>query len=230
MRKLSIIIPVFNEKNTITEVLRKVFAVPVLDYAKEIIIIDDGSTDGTSIILENLQERFPFRLISQPENQGKGTALRTGFHQASGEIILIQDADLEYDPADWEKILKVFKNPTVSVVYGSRNLRPKRRGYRLFVFGVAFLTKLINLLFKSDLTDSYTCYKAFRRETLKKIELNSVGFEIEAEITAKILKAGEKISEVPINYSPRRFAEGKKIHWPDGLKGIWTILKIWIIK
>ncbi len=227
MRKLSIIIPVFNEKDTVTEIIRKVFAVPVLDYTKEIIIVDDGSTDGSAIILENLQAHFPFRLISQPKNQGKGAALRAGFKFASGEIILIQDADLEYDPADWEKILMAFQNPAVSVVYGSRNLHPKRRGYRLFVFGVAFLTKLINLLFKSNLTDSYTGYKAFRQETLKKIELVSSDFEIEAEITAKLLQAGEKIIEVPIDYFPRRFFEGKKIHWQDGLKGIWTIIKIW---
>lgn len=228
MQKLSIIIPAFNEKDTLTEVVRKVFAVPVLDCAKEIIIVDDGSTDGTAILLEKLQAQFPFRWLSQPQNQGKGAALRAGFKLATGEIILIQDADLEYDPNDWKKILTAFENPAVSIVYGSRNLRPKRRGYRLFVFGVAFLTKLLNLLFKSNLTDSYTCYKAFRRETLQKIKLTANGFEIEAEITAKLLKAGEKIIEVPIDYNPRRFAEGKKINWPDGLKGLWTILKIWL--
>jgi len=225
-----VIIPVYNEEQTILQVLRKVYDFSCEDFEKEIIVVDDGSTDKSPGILKSAQTEYGFLFFSHDKNFGKGAAIRTGFEKATGDIITVQDADLEYEPADLIPILAEFKKPETQVVFGSRNINPHKRGYWHFVLGVKILTKIINLLFNANLTDSYTCYKAFRKEALKKIELNSSGFEIEAEITVKFLKAGYKITEVPIDYSPRRFSEGKKIGWIDGYKGFLTIIKIWIKK
>jgi glycosyltransferase involved in cell wall biosynthesis len=225
MKKLSIIVPTYNEETTLVILLERIFNTPTLDYEKEIIVIDDGSTDATGHILKQNKNKYKYAVLTHEKNRGKGAAIRTGFRVASGDIILIQDADLEYDPADWEKILNAFEDPSVSVVFGSRNLNPKRRGYWHYVLGVKLLTGLINRLFGSKLTDSYTCFKAFRKNIIDGLQLVSDRFEIEAEICAKILKAGYEIREVPISYNPRNFSEGKKIGIKDGLIGFWTIWK-----
>jgi glycosyltransferase involved in cell wall biosynthesis len=155
-------------------------------------------------------------------------AIQTGLKAVSGQAVIIQDADLEYSPADWPRLLKELKSDP-GAVYGSRNINPKKRGYFHYVLGVWLLTKLNNLLFGSRLTDTYTCYKLFPVQVIKSIPLTSHGFEIEAEITAKILKKGLTIKEVPINYSPRKFSQGKKIRFWDGLLGLWTIIKNWLV-
>lgn len=224
MKILTVIIPVFNEEKTIEEVLNKVLAQAIGEWQREVIVIDDDSSDGTSKKLELFFDRV--RVFKHGRNQGKGVALQTGFSVAQGEAIIIQDADLEYDPADWPPLLRALEeNPEAAAVYGSRELSPERRGYLPYVLGVRFLTFLVNLLFGSRLTDAYTGYKLFRAEAIKSINLEGRGFEIEAEITVKILKRGGRIKEVPISYRPRPFSEGKKIRAKDGLIGIWTILK-----
>lgn len=227
-KKLSIIIPVLNEEATLEKVLEQVNLAPVFDYEKEIIIVDDGSTDRTAEILGNVKDKFNLIVLKHEKIQGKGRALRTGFEKITGQAVLIQDADLEYNPNDYQNLLKVFEE-TGSVVYGSRNINPDKRGYSHYVLGAWLLTKVNNLLFNSKLTDTYTCYKLFPSNLIKSISLKSNGFEIEAEMTAKILKRGEDIKEVPINYNPRKFKEGKKIRFKDGLLGLWTIIKYRII-
>jgi glycosyltransferase involved in cell wall biosynthesis len=225
MKILSIIIPVFNEEATLLALLERVFASSTIGFEKEIIFINDGSIDGSRKILENQKAKHDFILINQPENRGKGAAIREGFARSSGEIILIQDADLEYDPNDWEIILREFDDPATSVVFGSRNIHPERQGYWHYVLGVRILTSLINWFFASKLTDSYTCFKAFRKEIVSKLDLESDGFEIEAEICCKVLRFGYPIKEVAISYNPRNFKNGKKIGFMDGIIGIWTIFK-----
>jgi len=225
--KLSIIIPTFNEKTTIEEILKRVIRAPVLDYQKEIIIVDDGSTDGTTDILKNLREELDFIYIKHPKNSGKGAAIKTALKEVTGDLALIQDADLEYNPDDYQNLLEAF-NQSGSVVYGSRNINPQKKSYFHYFLGVKFLTFLTNLLFKAKLTDVYTCYKLFPASLIKSIPLNSQGFEFEAEITTKILKRGVKIKEIPIDYQPRKFSQGKKIHFQDGLFGLGTIIKYWI--
>lgn len=224
MKKLSVIIPVFNEEKTIVQAIERVLAQEIGDWQKEIIVVDDGSFDGTREILKPFFDKV--RVFQHGKNLGKGTALRTGFAAATGQAIIVQDADLEYDPADWPKLLKELEeNPGVGAVYGSRELSPKRRGYSHYVLGVRFLAVLINLLFGSKLTDPYTCYKLLWSETAKEMLIESNGFEVEAEITVKLLRSGKKIREVPIQYYPRRFSEGKKIRAKDGFIAIWTIIK-----
>ena len=227
-KKLSIIIPILNEEATLEKILEQVYLASVFDYEKEIIVIDDGSTDKTAEILEKIKDKFNLIILKHKERHGKGRALRTGFERVTGQVVIIQDADLEYSPNDYENLLKVFEN-TGSAVYGSRNINPDRKGYSHYVFGVWLLTKVNNILFNSKLTDTYTCYKLFPSDLIKSIQLKSNGFEIEAEITAKILKKGKDIKEVPIKYNPRKFKDGKKIKIIDGLKGLWTIIKYRII-
>ncbi len=198
-----------------------------LGYEKEIIVVDDGSSDGTGKLLENLKEKYNFILLSHSQNLGKGAAVRTGLGKVSGDLVLIQDADLEYDPYDYQRLIEAFDDKT-SVVYGSRNINPEKRGYFHYVLGVKFLTFLTNFFFNSQLTDVYTGYKLFPANLIKSIPLESKGFEIEVEITAKILKKGIAIKEVPIHYYPRKFSQGKKIRLFDGLIGIWTIVKYWL--
>jgi len=224
-KKLSIIIPAFNEESTIEEIIEQVKNAPVFDYEKEIIIVDDGSSDNTKKILENIKEKYNLIILKHSENMGKGKAIRTGLKAVTGSAVIIQDADLEYNPQDWTLLLKELNNSNIGAVYGSRNINSKKRGYFHYVLGVKFLTFLNNLLFRSKLTDTYTCYKLFPAHLIKSIELNSDGFEIEAEMTAKILKKGLLIKEVPIQYNPRKFKQGKKIRFKDGLIGIWTIVK-----
>ena len=223
-KKLSVIIPAFNEEKTIEKVFEYVRETDFGNFFKEIIVVDDCSADSTKKILENLKKNHDFMLIGHEKNLGKGTALRNAIAKATGDIIIIQDADLEYDPKDYVPILKEFDDPETKVIYGSRNINPHKKGYSHYVLGARLLTDLINFLYGTKLTDSYTCYKAFRSELIKSIPLISSGFEIEAEITTKILRKGIAIKEVPISYSPRKFSEGKKIKFSDAIKGFWTIL------
>jgi glycosyltransferase involved in cell wall biosynthesis len=228
-KKLSIIIPILNEEATLEKILERVEQAPTLDYQKELILVDDGSTDRTKEILAGLKTRPDWVVLEHPKNFGKGRAIRTGLEAVTGQLVIIQDADLEYDPNDYQNLLRAFEE-TGSVVYGSRNLNPEKRGYFHYVLGVWFLTLVNNLLFGSKLTDAYTCYKLFPADLIKSIPLESNGFEFEAEITAKILKKGLFIKEVPIKYSPRKFFQGKKIRFKDGLLGLWTMVKYWIKK
>lgn len=222
--KLSIIIPVFNEAKTIEEMIGRVVKAPSLNFEKEIIIVDDYSNDGTEKILENIKKRYGFSLFRHNKNFGKGAAIKTGLEGVTGDWVLIQDADLEYDPGDYSKLLGAL-NENSPVIYGSRNLKNQKKGYWHYVLGAKFLNFLLNLLFGSRLTDAYTGYKIFPVSLMKSIFLDSRGFEFEMEVTAKILKKGIGIKEIPINYYPRKFSQGKKIRFRDGLIGIWTIIK-----
>ncbi len=220
---LSIIIPVFNESGTVHEILEAVKATP---YRKEIIIVDDFSTDGTREILECLADP-EVKVYFHNKNQGKGAALRTGFSKASGDIILIQDADLEYDPAEYHILLKPILDGKADVVYGSRFAG--HGAHRVLYFwhyaGNRFLTLLSNIFTNINLSDMETCYKVFRREALEGITIEQNRFGFEPEITAKMAKKRLRIYEVPISYYGRTYEEGKKIGWKDGLRAIWCILK-----
>jgi glycosyltransferase involved in cell wall biosynthesis len=227
MEKLSVIIPVFNEKNTIREIVRQVEAV-ALPIQKEIIIIDDYSLDGTREILKEFDPQ-KYKIIFREKNGGKGSALRDGFLAASGDIVIIQDADLEYDPNDYLKIIGPILKGRGDVVYGSRFITgdPKRVLYFWHLLGNTFLTKLSNLLTGLTLSDMETGYKAFRREVVDsfKGKLRSKRFGIEPEITAFIARGNWRIYEVGISYYGRTYNEGKKISWRDGLTAIWHIIK-----
>ncbi|MEK7209611.1 MAG: glycosyltransferase family 2 protein [Patescibacteria group bacterium] len=226
--KLSILIPAYNEEKTIAAVLAKVAERTYPGWEKEIIVIDDGSRDSSKLKVQSAKSQFKIenlKLIIHDENRGKGAAIRTGVKTASGDAIIVQDADLEYDPADIQLLLDALGNRKDLVVYGSRNLKPERRGYSHYVLGSKIMDWLVNLFFGTKLTDVYTCYKLFPAEIIKKINIESRGFELEMELTVKTLKMGYQIAEVPIHYYPRKFNEGKKIRAKDGLKGIWTLLK-----
>jgi len=244
---LSIIIPVYNEEKTLEQALEQVFNVEVLGYNKEIIVVNDGSQDKSNEILNKLQNKHDFVYLKHNKNKGKGAALQTGLEKSTGDLVLIHDADLEYDPNNWKELLEKFKDPKTKVVYGSRNLKPKRKGYKRCAWGVKILTNLVNLLFKTQLTpsnnfakgkisfakrncltgltDVYTCTKIFRSEVIKLLGLKSNNFDIEAEMTVKILKRKINIIELPINYYPRSYREGKKIKIWDGISGVWAIVK-----
>jgi len=223
LANVSIIMPVFNEKKTLENVLEKIISLK----PKEIIIVDDGSMDGTVDILKNLKRNGSLiKIYFHEKNQGKGTAIRTALKHVTGDIVTIQDADLEYDPGELINLAKPIAEKKADVVYGSRFLKnDKKVIYLRYRLGNWFLSSLISLLFLKKITDSYTCYKVFRTDVIKGIELKSKRFEIEAELTVKTLKKGIKILELPINYNPRRLEEGKKIGWMDGIKGILTILR-----
>lgn len=228
-RILSIIIPVYNEEATIAEVLGRVAAADTAGWEKEIIAVDDGSADNSNGKIQNAKVRFRIyncTLLSHPVNCGKGAAIRTGLAAAGGDAVIIQDADLEYDPADWPRMLEEFeKYGGKAAVYGSRELAPERRGYAHYVWGVRILTGIANLLYGARLTDVYTCYKLFPLDVLRRLPLSARGFEFEAEVTARLLRQNTPIVEVPIRYRPRTFSEGKKIRWRDGLIGLWTLCK-----
>lgn len=226
--KLSIIVPVYNEEQTITIVLESLKFLDLETWEKEVIVVNDGSKDKTRFLLEKFKrENNPanFIFLTHATNQGKGAAVKTGLTLATGNYVLVQDADLEYDLKDIALLLDKIISAQLAVVYGSRNLKPKRQGYRLYVFGVYVLTLLTNLLYQSKLTDVYTCYKLIQTSLFKSLELNSKGFGFEAEVTAKLLRKHVLIVEIPINYTPRSFAQGKKIRWSDGVQGIWILLK-----
>ena len=222
MNKLSIIIPAYNEEKTIAQVLDTVLVQNYGYWEKEIIAVNDCSNDATEEQLKPYLGRIKY--LKHQTNRGKGSAIKTGLAAASGDAVIVQDADLEYDPADI-KLLLAELDRGADVVYGSRNLNPERRGYSHYVIGSKVLDKLVNLFFWTNLTDVYTCYKLFPAKIIKQINIESRGFELEMELTVKTLKLGYKITEVPIHYHPRKFTEGKKIRAKDGLKGIWTLLK-----
>lgn len=222
--KLSIVMPVFNEHATIEEILSRVDAVGLAD---EIIIVDDGSTDGTRELLHELASKYPItNLIMHQHNQGKGAAVRTGIQAARGELILIQDADLEYDPRDYTTLLKPIEEGVADVVYGSRFLGAPRRS-TMFWHMVAnkLLTLVTNILYNSILSDMETGYKLFKSEVIKSLPLRACRFDFEPEVTAKLLKRRIRIFEVPISFYPREYSEGKKIGLRDAFEAAWTLLK-----
>ena len=219
---LSVIIPVYNEKTTISEVIEKVWAVE-LPIEKEIIVVDDGSTDGTVEVLQSNSIKLKHTYLT-PINIGKGAAVRIGLTLAKGEIILIQDADLELDPNEYKELIEPILDGRTSVVYGSRFLGENRVA-PLRRFANYFLTFTTNLLFRTKLTDMETAYKVFTSEVAKNLTLEANRFEIEPEITAQIARKGFKIAEVPISYNPRTKSEGKKIKWKDGFKALWTLIR-----
>lgn len=219
---LSVIIPVYNEKTTISEVIEKVWAVE-LPIEKEIIVVDDGSTDGTVEVLQSNSVKLKHTYLT-PINIGKGAAVRIGLTLAKGEIILIQDADLELDPNEYKQLIEPILEGKASVVYGSRFLGENRVA-PLRRFANYFLTFTTNLLFGTKLTDMETAYKVFTSEVAENLTLEANRFEIEPEITAQIARKGFKISEVPITYNPRTKSEGKKINWKDGFKALWTLIR-----
>jgi dolichol-phosphate mannosyltransferase len=221
--KLSVIIPVYNEERTLREVLERVIRVG-LD--KELIIVDDGSTDGSGDIIRSYARRPDVTVLVHACNSGKGTAIRTGLRHVTGDIVIIQDADLEYDPDNFADLVAPIVAGRTAVVYGSRVTGPNTgKSSWSFYLGGRFLSWLTNALYGSSITDEPTCYKAFRAEVLKSIPLECTGFEFCPEVTAKILKRGHHIEEVPIRYSPRKRGEGKKIRWTDGMEAVWVLCK-----
>lgn len=219
--KLSVIIPVYNEQATIREVVRRVNAVPV---EKEIIVVDDGSTDGSADVVRDLAANVA-QVHCSRVNFGKGAAIRLGLTYVTGEVVIIQDADLELDPNEYLGLLDRLGQGDADVVYGSRFARQNRRVRLVRRLANGFLTALTRLLYGCSLTDMETAYKLFRTEVIHRVRLRSVGFEFEPEVTAKLLRLGYRIAEVPINYNPRTVEEGKKIRWTDGIKAIQWLLK-----
>jgi glycosyltransferase involved in cell wall biosynthesis len=221
--KLTIVIPCYNEENTILEILQRVRAVDLGDIEKEIIVVDDFSTDNTRELLRNSNSYD--KLLLHDRNMGKGRALRTGFAAVTGDIVIVQDADLEYDPEDYRELIEPIVKGEAQVVYGSRNLKPNEFSYKAFQLGGKLVTLVANILYGSKLTDEPTCYKVFSAELLRSIPLSCERFEFCPEVTAKVLKRGIKIVEKPISYYPRRKEEGKKINWRDGIQAIMTLLR-----
>jgi glycosyltransferase involved in cell wall biosynthesis len=219
---LSVVMPCYNERDTIEEIIRRVLTVPI---RTELIVVDDGSTDGTREILAKMGEQHRFRVILQARNGGKGAALRRGFQEVKGDLVVIQDADLEYSPEEFPQLIELICEGRADVVYGSRFLGR----HRVFLFthyaGNRFLTFVTNVLYNTMLTDMETCYKVMRTEVLKSMSLESNGFGIEPELTAKIFKRNYRVYEVPITYDGRGYEEGKKITWRDGFVALWVLLK-----
>jgi glycosyltransferase involved in cell wall biosynthesis len=219
---LSVVMPAYNERETIDEIIRRVLAVPL---RLELIVVDDCSTDGTREHLQHLARELGFTLVLQPVNGGKGSALRTGFSRVTGDIVIIQDADLEYSPEEYPSLIELICSGRADVVYGSRFLGR----HRVFLFthyaGNRVLTLLTNVLYNTMLTDMETCFKVMRVDVLRSMTLKSNRFGIEPELTAKIFKRGYRVYEIPITYDGRGYSEGKKITWRDGIVAIWTLLK-----
>jgi glycosyltransferase involved in cell wall biosynthesis len=219
---LSVVMPVYNERETIDEIVARVLAVPM---RVELVVVDDCSTDGTRAHLAELQKQCGFTLLLQPANQGKGAALRRGFAAVTGDIVAIQDADLEYSPEEFPRLAELIIEGRADVVYGSRFLG----SHRVFLFthylGNLVLTLVTNVLYNTMLSDMETCYKVMRREVLDGLDLRSNGFGIEPEITAKIFKRRYRVYEVPITYDGRGYDEGKKITWQDGIVALWVLFR-----
>ncbi|MBU2054863.1 MAG: glycosyltransferase family 2 protein [Proteobacteria bacterium] len=222
---LSVVMPVYNERETVPRIIAKVLA---LHFVKEVIVVDDGSTDGTRELLRESAFDSRVRVFFHEKNRGKGAALRTGFGHATGEIVTVQDADLEYDPEEFAELIKPIREGVADVVYGSRLSGGKPQRVHLFwhKLGNNFLTFLTNLLYNTTLTDMETCYKMFRREVIETIRIASDDFSVEPELTAKIFKNKRwRVYELPISYYGRSYAEGKKITWKHGFSALWTLLK-----
>ena len=222
--KLSVVMPVYNEAKTIREIVRRVGEVPI---EKEILIVDDGSSDGTREILRDLDGRDGIRVFLQPANQGKGAAVAIGFRYAAGDVVVVQDADLEYDPMEYLRLLAPIEQGHADVVYGSRFLGGGARRVLFFwhAIGNRFLTLVSNMFTNLNLTDMETCYKMFRREVVQSMRIESRRFGIEPEITAKIARRGYRIFEVPISYYGRTYEEGKKIGLKDAFQAVWVMVR-----
>ncbi len=226
--KLSIIIPVYNEKNTVAIILQKVLSIQLEDIEKEVLVVDDGSTDGTKEILQGIQRnhfRAPLQVFYHPQNRGKGAAVSTALAQVTGDIVIIQDADLEYHPEDYPVLMLPILKYGADAVYGTRFLGIHRAFMFWHYLANKGLTMATNFLYDSMISDMEVGYKAFRTEIIRGVKINAKGFDFEPEVTAKILKKKVKLFEVPIIYSGRDYSEGKKITWTDGFKAIWTLLK-----
>jgi glycosyltransferase involved in cell wall biosynthesis len=223
--KLSVVIPVFNERNTVEQLVKVVRGADVPDI--EIIVIDDGSTDGTQEVLKEKIASLANQIIYQPRNLGKGAAVRAGFAVATGDVVLVQDADLEYNPADYPTLLEPILSGKADAVFGSRFMggRPHRVLYFWHMVGNRFLTLLSNMFTNLNLTDVETCYKAFRADVIKNLDLRENRFGFEPEVTAKLAKAKCRIYEVGISYNGRTYSEGKKVNWKDGFRAIYTIVR-----
>ena len=220
--RLSIIVPVFNERDTIRELLRRVAAV---DLDKEVVVVDDGSTDGTREVLAEFAGTGS-TVVLHDANRGKGAAIRTGLRHVTGDCVLVQDADLEYDPDDYHRLLAAMEERGADVVYGSRFAGGRPAMKRRHRVGNRLLTAITNALYGSALTDMETCYKLMRRRVLADLELTANGFDVEPEITAMLLRRGVAIHEVPIRYAARSLAEGKKISWTDFVSAVWTLVRL----
>jgi len=225
VKRISVLIPVFNEIKTLKIIIEKVEQTNFCGLEKEIILIDDFSNDGSRELLKEYENKY--KVFYHDQNMGKGAALRTGFEHMTGDITIIQDADLEYEPADYEALIKLILEDKADVVYGSRlsGARPSRAFLFTHLIGNKFLTLLTNILYNTTLSDMETCYKAFRTDFIKNIEIKSNRFDFEPEITAKVLKAGARFYELPISYYGRDYSEGKKITYKDGFSAIWALVK-----
>lgn len=225
--KLSIVVPCYNEERSLPELLDRVLAAPIGDFSREILVVDDGSKDQSVKVAQEIAAKHPetIRVLPQDCNRGKGAAVRAGLQAATGDIVLIQDADLEYDPAEYSKLLMPFADAKVQVVYGSRILGSQNRSYNRYYWGGRLVTMCTNLIYGCKISDEPTGYKVFRRGVLDRFDLVCDGFEFCPELTAKLLRRGFVIYEVPISYKPRSFEEGKKINWRDGFIAIWTLLR-----
>jgi len=233
--KLSILMPAYNEAGTIAEIVKKIDNVDLskVNVEKEIVIVDDGSVDGTADVVRSLQDKYSYiKLLRHEKNKGKGAAVKTAIGISSGDILIVQDADLEYDPEDYVQCISPILDGRAKVVYGSRRLNkanPKCAGLSYYIGGTG-INIIFNLLFFTSLTDEPTCYKTFSSEVIKNIKINNDRFNWEPELTAKIVKKGIKIFEVPIKYYPRSVEEGKKIRWKDGVDAVLTMLKYRFVK
>jgi glycosyltransferase involved in cell wall biosynthesis len=223
--KLSIIIPVYNEEGTLREILAQVRAVELPGVEKEILAVDDGSTDDSRQILDEESAAGDLLVLTHEGNRGKGASVRTAIERASGDLILIQDADLEYDPRDYPAMIRPIVEGRVAVVYGSRFLGPRKAMLFWHMLGNKLLTLTTNVLYNTILSDMETCYKCFRADVIQGIPLHARRFEFEPEVTAKVLKRGHRIFEVPISYYGREYHEGKKITWRDAPLAFWTLVK-----
>lgn len=222
-KSLTVIVPVYNERNTVAEIVRRMRRVQ-MPVDVEIIMVNDASWDGTGDILKALEDST-VRVVHHPDNAGKGAAIRTGLAHARGDLVLIQDADLEYDPDDWPRMLNPVLKGKAEVVYGSRFTGERRNMMFTHWLGNRFLSLVTNVLYNTTLSDMETCYKLFDRRVLEGMDIRADGFDFEPEVTAKVLRRGYRIYEVPISYAGREYTEGKKITWRDGYRALWTLLR-----